>query len=110
MQAFFCNEAAETYEARLKEKSMFESRKNANTFFGLAFGKRMKTGCGMETLVFKPKHRLKPLEVGDVRYVKDVDTPSGNKRRFCIENEITKKRRLEYPSVTVDAKIHEPTM
>ena len=113
MHAFFNRgDMEDEQSAKLKELAAeLLTERKTNVYYGLAFDKALKMGTGLETAMFEPRYKLKPLAPNEKRFRRQVDTPVlGLQQRSCIENLETGELRLEYPVETVGGQIYEPAL
>ena len=111
MHSFFDKEAKENLKRKLQERADFDVQRKANLHFGLALEKQTTLATGIAFSKFIPKHRLRPLQEGEVRYFTVMDSPiDGQVRRSCLFDLATKKARVEYPKEFLDGKLYEPTI
>ena len=111
MKAFFDNPTEEASDTLAKLTSELQVERKANIYYGLAFDKSLQIGLGIETAMFAPKHKLKPLKLNEKRYKQNCESPVlGMQCRSCVVNSETGERRLEYPVETINGAIEEPTL
>jgi hypothetical protein len=88
------------------------TKRMANQHFGHALDHAMAASLGISLKEFKPEQRPLPLQRSEVRYFVILPAAEGHagRRRSCIRDTLTGRRRFEVPEVRIDGVLHRPTL